>query len=79
LTSNVAIWNIMRTMIHSEPASPHPDIRDLPPEGQTAEEREAERLQAEGWPVLRGTAAQRDARFVKALLTAQIALVRGRP
>jgi hypothetical protein len=73
------MWNIMRTMIHSEPASPRPDIPDLPPEGQTAEEREAERLQAEGWPVLRGTAAQRDARFVKTLLKAQIALVRGRP
>lgn len=37
---------------------------------------EAERLEAEGWPVLRGTPAQRDARFVRALLTAQLAGLR---
>jgi|HubBroStandDraft_4_1064222.scaffolds.fasta_scaffold82808_3 hypothetical protein len=41
------------------------------------EDREAERLQVEGWPLLRGSASQRDARFVKELLKAQLALVRG--
>jgi hypothetical protein len=62
-------------MIHPQLASPHPDIPAPPPEAQTAEERAAERLEAEGWPALRGTAAQRDARFVKTLLKAQLALI----
>jgi hypothetical protein len=44
----------------------------------TAEDREAERLEAEGWPVLRGTHLQRDVRFVKKLLKAQLALLRRR-
>jgi hypothetical protein len=73
------MWNIMRTMIHSKPASPRPDILNPPPEAPTAEDREAERLEAEGWPVLRGTVAQRDARFVKTLLEAQFALMQARP
>ena len=40
---------------------------------------EAERLQAEGWPVLRGSHAQRDARFVRAVLSAQLATLRRAP
>ncbi len=63
-------------MPQSSPAS-HPDIQDTP-QAISAEDREAERLEAEGWPVLRGTAAQRDARFVKQLLQAQLALARSR-
>jgi hypothetical protein len=34
---------------------------------------------AAGWPVLRGTARQRDARFVRKLLKAQLAALRRRP
>jgi hypothetical protein len=72
------MWNITRTMIRSDPASPHPDPDKPPPAALSAEEREAERFETEGWPVLRGTAAQRDARFVKVLLKAQLALIRVR-
>jgi hypothetical protein len=63
-------------MTRTLPASPS-DIAN-PPLPLSAEDGEAERLEVEGWPVLRGTAAQRDARFVKKLLKAQLALVRGR-
>ncbi|HXQ09846.1 MAG TPA: hypothetical protein VN805_02485 [Caulobacteraceae bacterium] len=63
-------------MTQSAPAS-RPDI-DEPPPPLTAQELATERLEAEGWPVLRGTAAQRDARFVKKLLKAQLTLLRGR-
>ena len=70
------MWNITRTMSPSAPAS-HPDI-DEPPAPLSSEELEAERLKTEGWPVLRGTAAQRDARFVKKLLKAQLAQSRAR-
>ena len=62
-------------MIGSLPAF-SPD--DDPPESLSNEDHEAERLGAEGWPVLRGTPAQRDARFVRALLEAQLALARER-
>jgi hypothetical protein len=69
------MWNITQTMTRSLSAS-NPHISHLAPP-LSAEDLEAERLEAEGWPVLRGTAAQRDARFVKALLNAQLVLVRG--
>jgi hypothetical protein len=70
------MWNITRTMSPFVQASSDPHV-DEPPPPPCAEEFEAERLKAEGWPVLRGTAAQRDARFVKKLLKAQLALMRG--
>jgi hypothetical protein len=71
------MWNITGTMTRSlRTCDPHPDINASPP--LSAEELRAECLAAEGWPVLRGTAAQRDARFVKKLLKTQLALVRGR-
>ncbi len=44
--------------------------------GDWLDEIEAERLQAEGWPVLRGSVEQRDARFVRAVLSAQLAALR---
>ena len=64
-------------MTHPVPASPH---RRIPKRRHalTLDDPEAERLAAEGWPVLRGTSTQRDARFVEAVLTAQLALARGR-
>ena len=66
----------MRTMSPPAPAS-HPDI-DEPPAPLSSDDLEAERLETEGWPVLRGTPAQRDARFVTKLLKAQLALLRAR-
>jgi len=44
--------------------------------GDWMDELEAERLEAEGWPVLRGSPGQRDAAFVRAVLTAQLANLR---
>jgi hypothetical protein len=38
--------------------------------------REAGRRHDEDWPVMRGTPAQRDARFVRKLIRAQLALAR---
>ena len=55
------------------PADPHSTPFDL----DADDDLQAERLAAEGWPVLRGSERQRDARFVKAVLQAQLALVRG--
>jgi hypothetical protein len=40
--------------------------------------REAGRRLDEDWPVMRGSAAQRDARFVRKLLKAQLASLRKR-
>jgi len=59
----------------TRPASASPDRPDALPTA-VHEDLEVERLAAEGWPVLRGSAAQRDARFVKLLLKAQLAASR---
>ena len=53
-------------------------VEDSEPADLSADEIQAQRLAAEGWPALRGTPAQRDARFVKTLLEAQLSVRRRR-
>ncbi|HLK25032.1 MAG TPA: hypothetical protein VKT30_10265 [Caulobacteraceae bacterium] len=62
----------MIEFVPGSPADPQSTPLDL-----DGDDLLAERLAAEGWPVLRGSERQRDARFVKAVLKAQLALMRG--
>ena len=60
---------------------PESSPRTLEPAIDGVSEPETEAWEADdqdtGWPILRGTARQRDRRFLRKLLKAQLAVVRG--